>query len=68
MLIAWPDGDKLAFGTVLDEFLHDPVGVPGLLFTLTDFATSIGEQASPDIRDLRASLPRGDESEGPATS
>ena len=62
LIIAWLDGDKLALDTVLDEAMRDPVGTPGLLFTLTEFATSIGEQAAPDLRDqLRARLLENEE-------
>ncbi len=57
LLLAWLDGDRLALDTVLDEAMHDPVGVPGPVFALTGFAAELAERCAPDVRDqLRAAL------------
>ncbi len=57
LMIAWAEGDKLALDTVLDEAMRDPAGTPGLLFTLVEFATTLGQQVAPDFTDqLRAHL------------
>lgn len=57
LLLAWLDGDKLALDVVLDEAVSDPVGTPGLLFSLTHYAARLSEQVAPDVRDqLRATL------------
>lgn len=57
LLIAWATGDRFALDVVVEEAMAEPVGVPGLLFALVEFATSIGEQAAPDLVDqLRARL------------
>ena len=57
LLLAWLDGDKLACDVVLAETMEDPIGAPSLLFALTEFAASTGEQVAPDIREqLRAGL------------
>jgi hypothetical protein len=50
LLIAWLDGDELAAHAVLDEVMSDDVGVPGLLFTMTDFSARLGNQVAPDFR------------------
>jgi hypothetical protein len=55
--LAWIDGDKYAMDFVLTEVMDDPTGVPGLLFSLIDFTTRLGEQVAPDYADqLRAQL------------
>jgi hypothetical protein len=55
--LAWMTGDRLAFDTVLGEVMADPSGVPGVLFSLVDFTTRLGEQVAPDYADqLRALL------------
>jgi len=55
--LAWIDGDKPALDYLLQEVMDDPVGVPGLIFALTDFTTRLGEQVAPDYADqLRAQL------------
>lgn len=51
IVIAWLDGDRLAFDTVLDECMALPTGTPGLLFALTDFTARLGMQVAPDFRD-----------------
>jgi hypothetical protein len=57
LLIAWSAGDKLALDVVLGEAMQDPTGVPGLIFSLADFATHVSEQLDPDYADqLRAVL------------
>ena len=62
LLIAWATGDRFACDVVLEEAMAEPTGTPGLLFSLTEFATSIGEQAAPDLVDqLRARLLDDDE-------
>src|SRR4051794_44258 len=63
-LIAWGDGDKLALDTVLAEVMHDPTGVPGLLFELLVFTTELGEQAVPHFRDQLRALLLADEPDG----
>ncbi len=57
-MLAWRNGDKPALDLVLDEVMADPVGVPGLLFSLIDFATRLGAQLYPDdfVEHLQASL------------
>lgn len=55
--LAWIEGDKYALDLVLDEVMADPVGTPGVLFSLLAFTTKLGEQAAPDYTDrLRARL------------
>lgn len=55
--LAWINGDKPALDYVLSEVMDDPTGVPGLLFSLVDFTTRLGEQAVPDYADqLRTQL------------
>ncbi len=57
LIIAWATGDRFACDVVLAEAMADPTGTPGLLFSLVEFATTIGEQAAPDLVDqLRARL------------
>lgn len=57
LMLAWIDGDQLAIDTVVAEVLADNVGASGILFALTEFATSIGEEAAPDFTEqLRALL------------
>lgn len=57
IIIAWATGDKLALDVVVEEAMADPTGTPGLLFALVEFATTIGQQAAPDLVDqLRARL------------
>jgi hypothetical protein len=57
LMIAWSEGDKLALDAVLGETMADPIGTPGLLFALTEFATALGEQVTTDFTDqLRSHL------------
>jgi hypothetical protein len=64
LLIAFTTGDKLACDTVLSEAAHDPIGTPGLLFALAQFAASLGEQVAPDFTgQLRAELLRVEDTE-----
>ncbi len=57
LMIAWVDGDRLAMDIVLGEVMADPIGTPGLLFALVEFATDIGGRAVPGFREqLRAGL------------
>ncbi len=57
LLLAWVSGDQLALNVVLGEVMADEVGVPGLLFVLTEYAARIGEAAAPDFADqLRTQL------------
>jgi hypothetical protein len=59
LLIAWATGDRFACDIVLQEAMDDPVGVPGLLFTLAEFATDLGHQVAQDFTEqLRAALLR----------
>jgi hypothetical protein len=56
-MIAWLDGDLLGLDYVLEQAMHDPIGVPGLVFELLEVATSASEELDHDIRDhLRAAL------------
>jgi hypothetical protein len=57
LMLAWVSGDRLALDAVLAEVMADPAGTPGLLFTLVEFATNLGEQVAADFTDqLRAYL------------
>ncbi len=57
LIISWLTGDRFACDVVLAEAMADPTGTPGLLFSLTEFAATIGEQSAPDLVDqLRARL------------
>ena len=57
LLIAFSTCDKIACDVVLDETMHDPIGVPGLIFAMAQFATTLGEQIADDFVDqLRAAL------------
>ena len=35
-MAAWTTGDRLAAHVVLEEAMADPIGTPGLLFTLVE--------------------------------
>ncbi len=57
LLIAFSTGDKLAFDTVLNDTMDDPIGTPGLIFALAQFATTLGEQVTDDFTEqLQAAL------------
>ena len=65
LMVAWVTGDRLAMDVVTEEVMSDPIGTPSLLFTLVEFATSLGEQVAPDFTDqLRAHLLRAEAEEG----
>src|SRR3954452_4118292 len=61
LLGAWGCGDKLALDSVLNEVMADPTGVPGLLFCLSAFTSTLGEQVAPAWSDqLRGLLLDGE--------
>src|SRR3954451_12390326 len=68
LLVAWADGDKLALDTVLNEVMADPTGVPGLLFCLSAFTSTLGEQVAPawsdQLRGLLLDGQRDDDDDG----
>lgn len=48
LLLAWLRSDKLAIDAVLDETMRDPIGTPGLLFSMTTLATELTVMIAPD--------------------
>lgn len=62
LLLAWTNGDMLAYDVVLAEADADPAGVMGLLLILVEYAARIGEAAAPDFADqLRLQLLEADD-------
>ncbi len=47
LLLAWLRGDRLGIDAALDETMSDPVGTPGLLFSITTFAAELALAAGP---------------------
>ena len=66
-VIAWLADDKPALDYVLAEVMADPVGTPGLIFSLIEAQARLGHNAAPNYVDqLRALLlpPTGDDGQG----
>jgi hypothetical protein len=56
-MLAYLDGDQLAFDTVLADVMADPTGTSGLLFLLLEIAADVSVTLDPDVRDrLRDAL------------
>jgi hypothetical protein len=46
LMVAWVTGDRFAMDVVMEEVMDGPIGTPSLLFTVVEFATSLGEQVA----------------------
>lgn len=47
LVLAWLRSDKLAIEAVLHDAMRDPVGTPGLLFSMTTLAAELAVTVAP---------------------
>lgn len=47
LLLAWIRSDQFGIDAALDETMRDPVGTPGLLFSMTTIAAELALAAGP---------------------